>query len=90
MEIEIIDGCTSPFVVKIDGKEFSEIENRKEFLIKFVEEIIEKADDNLLEQLLATLVYDHPGLNESISESMMEKCDQCGDYNQYEKYIIES
>jgi hypothetical protein len=90
MEIEIIDYCNSPFSVKVNGKELEDIENAKEILIKFVTEIIENGDEHVLAQLLSTLVFDHPRLNESLSESTMEKCDQCGDYNRYEKYIIEN
>jgi len=89
IEIEVIDQCTSPYTVLINGKNFNDFDNKKEFLIKFITDYIQNSEEDQLQQIFSTIMLDHPFLNESLTICEMERCDQCGDYNHYEKFTIE-
>jgi len=86
--VEITEYCTSKPNIKINGINFDEIENKKEFLIGFLTDLIEESNDDNLHNIISGVIYDHPRLdvNEIISD--MHKCDQCEDFNVYEKFTI--
>lgn len=83
-EIEITEGCMSPFNITINGKDFKTLNDRKEFLINFISEL----EDQDLERLFHDMLFYHPGAVDETLE--VDKCDQCGDYNTYEKFILHS
>jgi len=79
--IEALDYCTEPFEMRIDGKNFKEFENRKEYL----KSIIDELEDDVLEHILLDLMYYHP---KAVDESENDYCEQCGDHNMYTKFTI--
>jgi len=79
--IEVHDYCLG-FSLTIDGKDFKDFENRKEY----IKELIDQMEDGDLEHILQNLLHHHPNVTDE--EYTHDVCEQCGDNNIYEKIIL--
>jgi len=80
--IEIHDYCMS-YRIDIDGVDFKDHKDRK----GFIKELIDKLDDCELESVLSDLIQH---INTSTEEEYYSStCDQCGDWNTYQKIILD-